>query len=143
MCSDSEAGSWLRLIDFCITQLWAWEIKKTRRRHERAHRPHRPPPCCRGGPPLKNKSIGVKGFRLHNGSRQGQNMALSCLLCSNLVHVGRTAFHRQTLRARSTSSFSSGSNRLFFIPAMCTVARRIRRSAVQIWSLENDHFLRL
>ena len=31
MCSGSEAGSRLRLIDFCITQLQAWEWSRRRR----------------------------------------------------------------------------------------------------------------
>jgi len=29
MCSGSEAGSYLRLIDLCITQLWLRVIRKT------------------------------------------------------------------------------------------------------------------
>jgi len=71
MCSGSEAVSYLRLIDSCITQIKAHGPSRTRERE-------RMQPCR--GQPLPSEEGKLKKFQALSTEGQDQNLALTFFL---------------------------------------------------------------
>ena len=93
MCSGSEKGSYLRLIDFCTTELSAWDYWRIRRlRGERCGRRDSP------GRSWASRSLGLRGL-------WGFNLKAKAIICPGLSYI---------CQVRSTAGSNVALMRRFF-----------------------------